>query len=82
MQATETKQSEGIDIEVYDKVKDEIENLIDGHDGALILSVLSHLIGEVGVNCGVDLSSVIKASALSIVHVYASQLPDDNEPIH
>ena len=82
MQATATKEEHDIDAEEYDKIKDQIADLIDGKEALLILSLLSHLIGEVGVNCGVELSSVIKATSLSIVHVYASQLPDDDEPIH
>lgn len=82
MQATETKQTSGIDAEMFDKVKDQICDLIDGQDGTLILSVLSCLIGEVGVNCGAEISSVLKATCMSIVHMYATQLPDDDEPIH
>jgi len=82
MQANETSQAEGIDAEAFDKVKDQICDLIDGQDASLILSVLSCLIGEVGVSCGADVASVLKATCMSIVHMYASQLPDDDEPIH
>jgi len=82
MQATETTSKPSIDDEVFDRLKDEILNLIDGEDATTILGVLTCLIGEVGVNCGADLSAVLKATCMSIVHMYASQMPDEDSPIH
>ena len=41
MQATATKEKHDIDVEEYDKIKDQIADLIDGKEAPLVLSLLS-----------------------------------------
>jgi predicted glycoside hydrolase/deacetylase ChbG (UPF0249 family) len=66
----------------YMELRDKVCDVLEGHNMAVILPMLTSLLAEVAFDSGVELADVLKAVVTSITVKYASEMPDEDSPIH
>ena len=66
----------------YMELRDKVCDLLEGHNMAIILPMLTSLLAETAFNSGVDLTDILKAVVTTITVKYASEMPDEDSPIH
>ena len=68
--------------ESYTELRDKVCDVLDGHEMSVILPMLASLLAETAFESGIDLTSILKAVVTSITVKYASEMPDEDSPIH
>ena len=68
--------------DTYMELRDKVCDVLEGHNIKIILPMLTSLLAEIAVETGVDLADVLKAVVTSITVKYASEMPDEDSPIH
>jgi hypothetical protein len=66
----------------YMELRDKVCDVLEGHNMGVILPMLTSLLAEVAFDSGVELTDVLKAVVTSITVKYASEMPDEDSPIH
>lgn len=68
--------------EQFTELRDKICNVLEGHEIGLVLPALTALLAEIAFDSEVSLEHILKAVVTSITVRYASEMPDEDEPIH
>lgn len=66
----------------YMELKDKVCDVLEGHNIRIILPMLSSLLAETAFETGVELKEALKLVIASITVKYASEMPDEDSPIH
>jgi len=68
--------------EQFTELRDKICNVLEGHEIGLVLPALTALLAEIAFDSEVSLEHILKAVVTSITMKYASEMPNEDEPIH
>ena len=66
----------------YMELKDKVCDVLEGHSIRIILPMLSSLLAETAFETGVELKEALKLVIANITVKYASEMPDEDSPIH
>jgi hypothetical protein len=68
--------------DTYIELRDKVCDVLEGHEIKVILPMLASLLADTAFESGVDLTNILKAVVTSITVKYASEMPDEDSPIH
>ena len=68
--------------EQFTELRDKICNVLEGREIGLVLPALTALLAEIAFDSEVSLEHILKAVVTSITMKYASEMPNEDEPIH
>ena len=68
--------------DAYMELRDKVCDVLEGHNMSVILPMLTSLLAETAFDSGIDLTNILRAVVTSITVKYASEMPDEDSPIH
>jgi|APGre2960657404_1045060.scaffolds.fasta_scaffold370883_2 predicted glycoside hydrolase/deacetylase ChbG (UPF0249 family) len=66
----------------YMELRDKVLDVLEGHNIRIILPMLTALLAETAFETGVELKEVLRLVVAAITVKYASEMPNEDEPIH